>query len=114
MTDPKFTIITVTYNAGKVLEATIQSVISQTYENVEYILVDGGSKDNTLDLVQSYRNRISQLVSEPDQGLYDAMNKGIMIAKGEWINFMNCGDSFYDNSVIKDSCYHQISLIYFR
>lgn len=96
MTDPKFTIITVTYNAGKVLEATIQSVISQTYENVEYILVDGGSKDNTLDLVQSYRNRISQLVSEPDQGLYDAMNKGILLATGDYLCFLNAGDKLHD------------------
>ena len=72
---PKFSIITVTYNAGKVLEDTIQSVIFQTYRNVEYIIVDGNSKDNTLEIVDKYCDRISQVLSEPDKGLYDAMNR---------------------------------------
>ena len=74
---PKFSIITVTYNAEAVLEDTIQSVISQTYHHVEYILVDGASKDGTLSIIDRYRDRITRIVSEPDKGLYDAMNKEI-------------------------------------
>ena len=77
---PKFSIITVTYNAEAVLEDTIQSVISQTYHHVEYILVDGASKDGTLSIIDRYRDRITRIVSEPDKGLYDAMNKGIRLA----------------------------------
>ena len=73
---PKFSIITVTYNAEKVLEDTIQSVISQTYHHIEYIIVDGASKDGTLSIINRYRSRIHTVVSEPDKGLYDAMNKG--------------------------------------
>ena len=74
---PKFSIITVTYNAEKVLEDTIQSVISQTYHHVEYIIVDGASKDGTLSIIDRYRSRIHTVISEPDKGLYDAMNKAI-------------------------------------
>ena len=77
---PKFSIITVTYNAGAVLEDTIQSVITQTYKNVEYIIVDGGSKDRTLQIVEQYKEHIHTVISEPDKGLYDAMNKGIKLA----------------------------------
>ena len=72
---PRFSVITVTYNAEKVLEDTIQSVISQTYHHVEYIIIDGASKDGTMAIVNRYRDRISQVVSEPDKGVYDAMNK---------------------------------------
>ena len=82
--EPKFSIITVTYNAGKVLEETLQSVANQTYRQVEYILVDGGSKDNTLSIAEKYRSHIHQLISEPDKGLYDAMNKGIRLATGDY------------------------------
>ena len=74
---PKFSIITVTYNAEKVLEDTIQSVISQTYHHIEYIIVDGASKDGTISIINRYRPHIHTVVSEPDKGLYDAMNKGI-------------------------------------
>lgn len=82
---PKFSIITVTYNAEKVLEDTIQSVISQTYHRVEYIIVDGASKDATLSIIDKYRSRIDTVISEPDKGLYDAMNKGISLATLEII-----------------------------
>ena len=98
---PKFSVITVTYNAGKVLEDTIQSVIFQTYRNVEYIIVDGNSKDNTLEIVDKYRNRISQVISEPDKGLYDAMNKGIQLATGNYLCFLNAGDEFHDNETLQ-------------
>lgn len=73
---PKISVITVTYNAGEVLEDTIQSVISQTYHHVEYILVDGASRDHTMAIANRYRERIHKIISEPDKGLYDAMNKG--------------------------------------
>jgi len=94
------TIITVCYNASKYIEETILSVINQTYSNIEYIIIDGGSSDGTLDIIKKYQNKIHYWISEPDKGIYDAMNKGIKKATGEWINFMNCGDSFYDNHVI--------------
>ena len=98
---PKFSIITVTYNAGKVLEDTIQSVVFQTYRNMEYIIVDGGSKDNTLEVAEKYRNHISQLISEPDKGLYDAMNKGIRLATGNYICFLNAGDELHENETLQ-------------
>ena len=98
---PKFSIITVTYNAGKVLEDTIQSVVFQTYRNVEYIIVDGNSKDHTLEIVEKYRDRISQVLSEPDKGLYDAMNKGIRLATGDYLCFLNAGDEFHDNETLQ-------------
>ena len=85
---PKFSVITVTYNAEKVLEDTIQSVIAQTYHHVEYIIVDGASKDGTLSIIDRYRPRIHTVVSEPDKGLYDAMNKGIALASGDYLCFL--------------------------
>ena len=98
---PKFSIITVTYNAGKVLEDTIQSVVFQTYRNVEYILVDGGSTDNTLDIAYKYNDRISKVISEPDKGLYDAMNKGIRLATGDYLCFLNAGDELHENETLQ-------------
>ena len=98
---PKFSIITVTYNAGKVLEDTIQSVVFQTYRNVEYIIVDGGSTDNTLEIAHKYRERISKIISEPDKGLYDAMNKGIRIATGDFLCFLNAGDELHENETLQ-------------
>ena len=98
---PKFSIITVTYNAGKVLDDTIQSVISQTYHHWEYIIVDGASKDNTLQIIQQYKDRIQKVVSEPDKGLYDAMNKGMKLATGDYVCFLNAGDSFYEDDTLQ-------------
>ena len=98
---PKFSIITLTYNAGKVLEDTIQSVVFQTYRNVEYIIVDGGSTDNTLDVVHKYQERISKVISEPDKGLYDAMNKGIRMATGDYLCFLNAGDELHENETLQ-------------
>ena len=97
---PKFSIITVTYNARSVLEDTIQSVITQSYKNVEYIIVDGGSKDRTLDIVRQYLDRISIVVSEPDQGLYDAMNKGIRLATVDYLCFLNAGDELHEDDTL--------------
>ena len=97
---PKFSIITVTYNAEKVLEDTIQSVISQTYHHIEYIIVDGASKDGTLSIINRYRSRIHTVVSEPDKGLYDAMNKGIALASGDYLCFLNAGDCFHEDDTL--------------
>jgi glycosyltransferase involved in cell wall biosynthesis len=95
------TVVTVVRNGEKTLEQTMLSVINQTYANVEYIVVDGASTDGTLDIIRKYEDRIDYWMSEPDEGIYDAMNKGIDLAAGEWINFMNSGDSFYENNIIR-------------
>ncbi|HAI20244.1 MAG TPA: glycosyltransferase, partial [Xanthomarina gelatinilytica] len=80
---PLVSIITVVYNGAKTLEQTILSVLNQTYKNIEYIIIDGESTDGTLDIIEMYRDKISTCISEPDEGLYDAMNKGVSIANGE-------------------------------
>lgn len=98
---PKFSVITVTYNAEAVLEDTIQSVISQTYHRIEYIIVDGGSRDGTLAVANKYRDRIACMVSEPDKGLYDAMNKGMKLATGDYLCFLNAGDSFHEDDTLQ-------------
>ena len=98
---PKVSIITVVYNGIDFLEETIKSVISQTYPNIEYIIVDGGSTDGTLDIIKKYEAHITKWISEPDKGIYDAMNKGIDLATGDWQNFLNAGDSFVDNNVLE-------------
>ena len=95
------TIVTVTYNCKDLLEKTILSVINQTYDNVEYIIIDGASTDGTLDIIKKYEEHIDYWITEPDGGIYDAMNKGINNAKGEWINFMNAGDSFADLNTVE-------------
>lgn len=98
---PLFSIITVTYHAESVLEETILSVVSQTYHNIEYIIVDGASKDCTLSIVNKYRDKIQAVVSEPDKGLYDAMNKGLKMAKGEYVCFLNAGDTFHEDDTLQ-------------
>ncbi|MEJ5227779.1 glycosyltransferase family 2 protein [Thermodesulfovibrio sp.] len=98
---PLITVITVVLNGEKYLEQTIQSVINQTYPNVEYIIIDGGSTDGTLDIIKKYEDHIDYWVSEKDKGIYDAMNKGVEVASGEWINFMNSGDVFYRDDVLE-------------
>lgn len=98
---PKFSIITVTYNAAKVLEDTIQSIVTQTYKNVEYIIVDGGSTDDTLAIINKYREHIHTVISEPDKGLYDAMNKGIKLATGDYLCFLNAGDCLHEDDTLQ-------------
>jgi glycosyltransferase involved in cell wall biosynthesis len=95
-------VITVVLNGEKTLEETIKSVISQTYPNVEYIIIDGGSTDGTLDIIKKYEDYIDYWVSEPDKGIYDAMNKGIVISFGEWLNMLNSGDLYYNSIVIEN------------
>lgn len=99
---PLISIITVVFNGIKYIESTIESIINQAYPNIEYIIIDGGSKDGTIDIIKKYENSIVKWISEPDKGTYDAMNKGIMLAKGMWINFMNCGDKFFSNTVVSE------------
>ena len=97
----KISVITVVYNDSKGLEYTIQSVLSQTYNSIEYIVIDGGSNDGTLDIIKKYESQIDIWKSEPDEGIFDAMNKGARLASGEWLNFMNAGDRFVDNNVLE-------------
>ena len=98
---PKISIITVTYNSAKTLEKTIQSIINQSFANYEFIIIDGGSNDGTIDIIRKYEKNIAYWVSEPDGGIYDAMNKGILKANGEWIHLLNSDDYYYDNSVLE-------------
>lgn len=102
MIQPKISVVTVCYNAVKDIEKTILSVVNQTYPNIEYIIIDGGSKDGTMDVVNRYKDKIDVIVSEPDKGIYDAMNKGIDRATGEWIQFLNAGDLFYSEKSVND------------
>ena len=86
----RISIVTVVYNGASTLEQTILSVLGQTYPHIEYIIIDGGSKDGTVDIIKKYQDRIAYWVSEPDEGIYDAMNKGIRHASGDWIYFLGC------------------------
>jgi glycosyltransferase involved in cell wall biosynthesis len=97
-----FSIITVTYNAAQWLERTIQSIISQSCSGIEYILVDGGSTDGTLDIIKRYESQITHWISEPDKGLYDAMNKGLRLATGHYVCFINAGDTLYSANTIRE------------
>jgi glycosyltransferase involved in cell wall biosynthesis len=93
-------IITITYNAEQFLERTIQSILAQTDQDFEYIIVDGKSKDGTLAIAEKYKSRVNKLISEPDNGLYDAMNKGLKNATGDFVWFMNAGDEINDKEVV--------------
>lgn len=96
---PLISIITVVYNGGQFLEETIKSVLNQTYPNIEYLLIDGGSVDNSVETIKKYQNHVDYWISESDKGIYDAMNKGINLARGDWIGFINSGD-YYDKDAI--------------
>lgn len=98
----KISIITVCYNSAKTIEKTILSVRDQTYQNLEYIIVDGNSKDKTLEIIRKHEGEISKWISEPDKGLYDAMNKGIKMATGDLIGILNSDDIFNSNTVIEE------------
>lgn len=96
------TVVTVAFNAARHIQKTIESVISQTSNDFEYILVDGGSTDGTLKIIKNYRDSVDVIVSEADKGIYDAMNKAVDLARGEWIIFMNSNDWFTNDSVLED------------
>ncbi len=98
---PLITIVTVVLNDPDGLEKTINSVIEQSYENVEFLIIDGGSTDSTLKIIEKYEDMIDYWLSEPDKGIYDAMNKGIDYANGDWINFLNTADTFHEKSTLE-------------
>ncbi|WEK19605.1 MAG: glycosyltransferase family 2 protein [Candidatus Pedobacter colombiensis] len=92
---PKLSVITIVYNNVKDIERTMLSVLNQTYGNIEYIIIDGASNDGTKDLIYNHKSRLAQFISEPDKGIYDAMNKGLSLATGDYVLFMNSGDEIY-------------------
>lgn len=100
MSGNKLSIVTICYNSLKVKE-TCESIVNQTWQNFEWIVIDGGSEQSTINILGEYKNRINIFVSEKDNGIYDAINKGIIKASGEWINFMNAGDSFASNDILQ-------------
>jgi glycosyltransferase involved in cell wall biosynthesis len=99
--DPLISIITVCFNSDSTIKNTIDSVLYQTYPNIEYIIIDGKSTDNTIDIVKKYQDEISIFLSEPDNGIYDAMNKGIDVATGDIIGILNSDDFYSDDRVIE-------------
>jgi glycosyltransferase involved in cell wall biosynthesis len=102
MQDAKLSIITVCYNAERTIERTIKSVITQTYKNIEYVVIDGQSTDKTLDLLKSYKNSIAVMVSEKDKGIYDAMNKGLDLSSGTYILLLNADDYLFSPNTIEN------------
>ena len=99
---PMISIITVVFNGEKYLEQTIKSIIDQTYKNFEYIIIDGGSTDGTLEIIKKYEDKISYWISEKDKGISDAFNKGVMAAKGDYINFQGDGDGFLSSETLEE------------
>lgn len=102
MENLKVTVITVVRNDVQHIEQTMLSVLNQTYSNIEYIIIDGGSTDGTVDIIKKYADRLAYWISEPDGGIYPAMNKGLKQASGDWVNFMNSGDVFSDDKVLEN------------
>jgi len=102
MTDfkPKLSVITIVYNNVRDIERTMLSILNQTYPHIEYIIIDGLSTDGTLEVINRYKNRISKLISEKDEGIYDAMNKGLFAATGDYVLFMNSGDEFHARDTV--------------
>lgn len=102
LTEPQISIITVVYNAETLLEGTLLSVLNQSYPHIEYIIVDGASKDGTMGIIRKYESKISQWISEKDHGIYDAMNKGLHLAHGDYVLFLNAGDKIRDSETISN------------
>jgi len=102
MVHPRLTVITIVYNNVRDIERTMLSVLNQTYTNLEYIIIDGQSTDGTIAVIEKYRERLSHFVSEPDNGIYDAMNKGLALASGDYILFMNSGDEIYSSDTVAE------------
>lgn len=101
MRKPKLTIITINYNNRDGLKKTIESVVTQKDQDFEYIVIDGGSTDGSVEIIKEYEKFIDYWISEPDAGIYNAMNKGVAVAHGEYCNFLNSGDFYYDNEVVR-------------
>ena len=99
---PKISIVTISHNSEDTINDTINSVLSQDYDDIEYIIIDGKSTDKTIEIIKSYGNKITYFISEEDDGLYDAMNKGIRAAKGDIVGILNSDDFYYTNHVISD------------
>lgn len=97
---PKISVVTVVRNAVDALRSTVESVVAQTYDNIEYVIIDGASTDGTVDYVKKLGPRVDKFVSEPDKGIYDAMNKGIDASTGDFLIFMNAGDVFYSTETV--------------
>ncbi len=98
---PKISIITIVYNGASSIEKTVKSIASQTYSNVEFIIVDGGSDDGTVDIIKRYVGSVTKWISEPDDGIYDAMNKGINLSTGDYLWFINSGDEAYSPDTLE-------------
>jgi glycosyltransferase involved in cell wall biosynthesis len=101
MFQPKLTVITIVYNNVGDIERTVLSILNQSYANIEYLVIDGASNDGTLDILKKYEGQISRLVSERDKGIYDAMNKGLALASGDYVLFMNSGDEIYASDTVE-------------
>lgn len=104
MNNPKISVITAVWNDAEHIEKTIQSVLSQTFQNIECIIIDGDSKDGTVDVIKKYADKVAYWESEPDKGVYDAMNKGISATTGNFVIFMNSGDTFHSYDAIEKMC----------
>ena len=102
MFQPKLTVVTIVYNNVRDIERTVLSVLNQTYSNIEYLVIDGASTDGTLELLKKYEGRLTKLISESDEGIYDAMNKGLALASGDYILFMNSGDEIYTSDTVEN------------
>lgn len=98
---PKLSVITIVYNNAAAIERTMLSVLNQSYKNIEYVVIDGASTDGTLNIIKKYENRLAKLISEKDKGIYDAMNKGLALASGDYVLFMNSGDEIYELNTVE-------------
>jgi len=105
---PKLSIITINLNNAKGLQKTIESVVNQTFKDLEYIVIDGGSTDGSVEIIKKYADKINYWISEPDTGIYNAMNKGIAVAKGEYCLFLNSGDWLYNDTIIESVAGHEL------
>ena len=112
---PLITIVTVVFNNVATMEKTIQSILNQSYKNIEYIIIDGGSSDGTLDIIKKYNDRISCWISEKDIGIYDAMNKSLKYITGDWVIFINADDHFVSPFVLSNiiSSFRKSNTIYY-
>ncbi len=110
---PILSIITVVYNGEEFIERTIKSVAAQSFKKYEYLIIDGASKDNTLKIIEKYSNVVSKFISEPDKGIYDAMNKGLSMASSEYVLFLNAGDTLHSESTLSSILWDKNADVYY-